>query len=61
MLGAPRNLIDLALESIQLTKDAAGQPVEKAKLDQLERETLSKILKLLTPSQRAALAAPPKP
>ncbi len=46
---------------IQLTRDAAGQPVEKAKLDQLDRETLSKVLKLLTPPQRTALASPPKP
>jgi len=45
----------------QLTKDAAGQPVEKAKLDQLDRDTLSKVLKLLTPPQRTALLTPPKP
>jgi hypothetical protein len=46
---------------IQLARDAAGQPVEKAKLDALDRETLGKVLRLLTPPQRTALAAPPKP
>ncbi len=46
---------------IQLAKDAAGQPVEKAKLDQLDRETNLKVLKLLSPPQRTALLAPPKP
>ena len=44
----------------QLLKDAQGAP-DKAKLDQLQRETLSKVLKLLTTSQRTALLAPPKP
>jgi hypothetical protein len=41
-------------------KDAQGTP-DKAKLDQLQRDTLSKVLKLLTPAQRAALLNPPKP
>jgi hypothetical protein len=44
----------------QLLKDSQGSP-DKAKLDQLQRDTLSKVLKLLTPSQRTALLTPPKP
>jgi hypothetical protein len=40
---------------IQLIKESQGQPPEKAKLDQLQRETLAKVLKLLTAPQRAAL------
>jgi hypothetical protein len=44
----------------QLLKDSQGPP-DKAKLDQLQRDTLSKVLKLLTPPQRAALLTPPKP
>jgi len=42
---------------IQLIKESAGQPPDKAKLDQLQRDTLSKVLKLLTPVQRTALLA----
>jgi hypothetical protein len=45
----------------QLMKDSAGQPVEKAKLDQLDRETLTKVLKLLSGPQRTTLLSPPKP
>ncbi len=45
-------------QRLQLTKEAAGQPVEKAKLDQLDRDTLAKVLKLLTPAQRTALVQP---
>jgi hypothetical protein len=41
-----------------LAKAASGQPVEKAKVDQLERETLAKVLRLLNPAQRTALLAP---
>jgi hypothetical protein len=33
---------------IQLIKESAGQPPDKAKLDQLQRDTLSKVLKVLT-------------
>ncbi len=40
---------------LQLTKESQGQPPDKAKLDQLQRDTLSKVLKLLTAPQRAAL------
>jgi hypothetical protein len=39
---------------IQLIKESQGQP-DKTKLDQLQRETLAKVLKLLTAPQRAAL------
>jgi hypothetical protein len=42
---------------IQLVKEAQGQPPDRAKLDQLQRDTLAKVLKLLTPPQRAALLA----
>jgi len=42
---------------IQLVKESQGQPPDKAKLDQLQRDTLAKILKLLTPAQRTALLA----
>jgi hypothetical protein len=42
---------------LQLAKDAQGQPPDPSKLDQLQRDTLSKVLKLLTPPQRAALLA----
>jgi len=42
---------------IQLIKELQGQPPDKAKLDQLQRETLAKVLKLLTAPQRAALLA----
>src|SRR5262249_12866566 len=45
-------------QKLQLTKEAAGQPVEKAKLDQLDRDTLAKVLKLLSPAQRTALLQP---
>jgi len=44
----------------QLMKDSQGAP-DKAKLDQIQRETLAKVLRLLTPAQRSALVAPPKP
>jgi hypothetical protein len=40
---------------IQLIKESQGQPPDKAKLDQLQRETLAKVLKFLTAPQRAAL------
>lgn len=40
---------------LQLVRDAQGQPPDKAKLDQLQRDTLAKLLKLLTAPQRAAL------
>src|SRR5215468_8948239 len=40
----------------QLLKDSQGNP-DKAKLDQLQRETLSKVLRLLNPGQRSALLA----
>jgi hypothetical protein len=46
---------------IQLIKENQGQPLDKAKQDQLQRETLAKVLKLLTPAQRTALLAPAKP
>ena len=42
---------------IQLIKESQGQPPDKPKLDQLQRETLAKVLKLLTAPQRAALLA----
>jgi len=42
---------------IQLIKESAGQPPDKAKLDQLQRDTLSKVLKVLTAPQRTALLA----
>src|SRR5215510_12468371 len=42
---------------IQLIKESQGQPPDKAKLDQLQRDTLAKVLKLLTAPQRAALLA----
>jgi len=44
----------------QLVREAQGQP-DKAKLDQLQRDTLAKVLKLLNPAQRAALLTPSKP
>jgi len=40
---------------IQLIKESQGQPPDKAKLDQLQRDTLAKVLKLLTAPQRTAL------
>jgi len=46
---------------IQMIKENQGQPLDKAKQDQLTRETLAKVLKLLTPAQRTALLAPAKP
>jgi hypothetical protein len=46
---------------ILLIKENQGQPLDKAKQDQLTRETLAKVLKLLTPAQRTALLAPAKP
>jgi hypothetical protein len=42
---------------LQLVKESQGQPADKAKLDQLQRDTLAKVLKLLTAQQRAALVA----
>jgi len=42
---------------LQLTKESQGQPPDKAKMDQIQRDTLSKVLKLLTAPQRAALVA----
>ena len=42
---------------LQLTKQSQGQPPDKAKMDQIQRDTLSKVLKLLTAPQRAALVA----
>lgn len=44
----------------QLVKESQGTP-DKARLDQLQRDTLAKVLKLLTPAQRTALLAPAKP
>src|SRR5262245_18045811 len=46
---------------VQLIKENQGQPLDKAKQDQLTKETLAKVLKLLTPAQRSALLAPAKP
>jgi hypothetical protein len=42
---------------VQLIKESQGQPPDKAKLDQLQRETLAKVLRLLSAPQRAALLA----
>jgi hypothetical protein len=42
---------------VQIAKDAQGQPPDQAKLDQLQRDTLAKVFRLLTPAQRAALVA----
>ena len=42
---------------VQLIKESPGQPPDKAKLDQLQRDTLAKVLKVLTPAQRTALLA----
>lgn len=42
---------------LQLIKESQGQPPDKAKLDQLQRDTLAKVLKVLTPAQRTALLA----
>jgi hypothetical protein len=42
---------------LQLVKESQGQPPDKGKLDQLQRETLAKVLRLLNPQQRAALLA----
>ncbi len=44
----------------QLLKDSPGQPPDKSKLDQLQRDTLAKVLRLLNPAQRSALLAQPK-
>jgi hypothetical protein len=41
----------------QLVREAQGQPLDQAKLDQLQRETLAQVLKLLTSPQRTALLA----
>jgi hypothetical protein len=46
---------------IQLAKESAGQPPDKAKLDQIQRDTLLKVMRLLTPAQRTAMLAPAKP
>ena len=40
----------------QLLKESQGSP-DKAKLDQIQRETLAKVLRLLNPGQRSALLA----
>jgi hypothetical protein len=45
----------------QLVKSSEGQPPDKGKLDQLQRDTLGRVLKLLTPAQRTALLASSKP
>ena len=42
---------------LQLIKESQGQPVDKAKTDQLQRDTLGKVLKVLTAPQRTALLA----
>jgi hypothetical protein len=42
----------------RLVRENPGQPPDKAKLDQLQRDTLSRVLKLLTAPQRLALLAP---
>jgi hypothetical protein len=41
---------------LQLLKESQGTP-DKSKLDQLQRETLAKVLRLLNPAQRTALLA----
>ena len=41
---------------LQLLKETQGTP-DKSKLDQLQRETLAKVLRLLNPAQRTALLA----
>jgi hypothetical protein len=45
---------------VKLIKEAQGQP-DKAKLDQLQRDTLARVFKLLTTPQRTALLSMPKP
>jgi hypothetical protein len=42
---------------LQLLKDSQGQQPDKSKLEQLQRDTLAKVLRLLSPAQRAALLA----
>ena len=42
---------------VQLVKEAQGQAPDKAKVDQLQRDTLAKVLKLLNAAQRTALLA----
>jgi hypothetical protein len=42
---------------LQLIREAQGLPPDQAKLDQLQRDTLAKVFKLLTAAQRAALLA----
>jgi hypothetical protein len=49
-------LFDLENQArLQLLKDSQGQPPDKSRLDQLQRDTLGKVLRLLSPAQRAAL------
>jgi DNA-directed RNA polymerase specialized sigma24 family protein len=43
-----------------LTRDSQEAP-DRTKVSELERDTLRKVLKLLSPAQRAALAASVKP
>jgi hypothetical protein len=45
----------------QMLKELQGQPADPAKVAQLERDTLLKVLRLLNPAQRAALNAPAAP
>jgi len=40
---------------LQLVKQSQGQPPDQGKIDQLQRETLAKVIKRLTAAQRAAL------
>jgi len=42
---------------LQLVREAQGQPPDKTRLDQLQRDTLAKVLKLLNAAQRTALLA----
>ena len=47
---------------LQLARESQGGVADPAKASQLERSTLGKVLQLLSPPQRTALAAaPPKP
>ena len=42
---------------LKLIQENPSQPPDKARLDQLQRETLGKVLKMLTAPQRTALLA----
>jgi len=45
----------------QMIRELQGQPLDPAKISQLEKETLTKVLRLLNPAQKAALNAGAKP